>query len=152
MYSKSDERGPDPYEEGMVQDPYVTASPVVGEVVAVLRGKLQDRGLQLIPQPSRALKQGDIHEMVVTDEAAEPSQTVDRVAYLGFCEIIRGGVAKAGDRVQIGEQMDAVLLGYDATHAPNHYNIVFSASSLRDGVDSGLKLGMSVHFRGTLTE
>jgi len=127
---------------------YAAARPVVGELVVVLRGKRNERGLVLIPQISRALRTGDIHELITTGESAEPGGTLDRICYLGFCEIDTGGLVRRGDRVRLGNDLEGRVLGFDATHFPNHYNIVVWMASPRDGKESELQLGLPVVFGG----
>ena len=59
----------DPYKTGMFQqNPYYAKRTVEGRLVVVLDGKYEQRGLQLIPQVSRALLQHEIHELIVSDE------------------------------------------------------------------------------------
>ncbi len=132
----------DPYVEGGLPIvPFVERRPVTGEVVAVLRGCWDDRTLCLIPQPSRALRHGEIHEVILTDEDPRPGDQVDRIAYLAFVEIDEGGVALAGDRVRVGPASGR-LAGFDPTHMPNHYNIVVGVrNGLADGEKQGLQLG-----------
>lgn len=113
--------------------------PVRAEVVAVLRGQVLDRNMSLIPQPSRAVKAGDIHEIILTDEATAPGATVGRVAYLAFVEFLDGGIVLSGDNVYIGDKLVAELVGYDLSHFPNHMNIV-ARGDMRSGEERGLRL------------
>ncbi len=124
--------------------------PVRGVAVVVLDTYREDRGLRLEPLYSRALAAAEIHEIILTDEAgASPGATVDRIAYLGFAETVRGGVVYVGDRLlwsragQDGpgeEHLLGHLAGFDLTHFPNHINLVVVAASLRSGADLGLQL------------
>ena len=115
------------------------------KVVAVLRGQVPDRNMDLIPQPSRAVKAGDIHEIILTDEEAAPGSRVGRVAYLAFVEFQRGGILLYGDTVYVGDEPIANLLGYDLSHFPNHMNIV-ARGDLRSGEERGLHLGDTIVF------
>lgn len=64
-----------------------------GQIVEVLDLASDERGLSLIPQRTRALCKNEIHELITTDEVdAGPNKTVDRVNYIGFLEVTRGGL------------------------------------------------------------
>ncbi|MEN3008943.1 hypothetical protein [Pseudothermotoga sp.] len=133
----------EPYSAGMLKfDPYAKKQPVIGKVVAVLRGKLENRGLNLIDPRSRALRIGEIHELLVTDEKeAAPGRTVNRVAYIAFIEIVQPGVIVFQDVVKLssGEKI-GTLIGFDETHMPNHENIVIRSEKLVSGEELGLEL------------
>ena len=137
----------DPYISGKVStDAYAQKCPVQGVVVAVLRGSVPDRGLSLIPQPSRAVRQGEVHELIVTPEDAGPGDRVAQIAYLAFVEFNNGGVILSGDLVtEASGAVLGVLSGYDMSHYPNHMNIVLRGD-LRSGEERGLPLGTKVSF------
>lgn len=120
----------DPYARNMFGsfNPYYAKQPVIGRLVVVLDGQYENRGLELIKPPSRALRQTEIHELIVTDEGAQPGSKVSNIAYTGFFEVIQGGVIVAGDTVKIGGQQVGKIAGYDETHMPNHLNIVMTGS------------------------
>ncbi len=137
----------DPYVSGIFGpggNPFLEKSTVVGRLVARLRGFSDERNLRLIPQPSRVLNLGEIHELVCTTEDADPGEEVVSVGFVGFFEVEIGGVALAGDRVRVGG-LGGVLLGFDDTHAPNHYNLVFRVERPLDGtgivLDSQVEVG-----------
>jgi len=140
----------------MSEDPYVRkkftlnayASKVElhGTIVAVLRGTLEDRNLELIPQPSRVVRQGDVHELILTDEDAGPNSRVGRVAYLAFVEFRNAGVLVRGDEVRINGLLVGRLAGFDLSHAPNHMNIVLVGDFVA-GEERGLLMGLEVTFR-----
>jgi len=110
---------------------YGDRRPVQGEIVALLHVKFDDRGLKLIETKSRALKQYEIHELMVTDEQnTEPGGGADRVSAIAFFEVKKSGLAVVGDIVQVGRLVIGKLAGYDMTHMPNHMNIVVKAESL----------------------
>jgi len=110
---------------------YGDRRPVQGEIVALLHVKFEDRGLKLIETKSRALKQYEIHELMVTDEQnAEPGGGADRVSAIAFFEVKKPGLTVVGDTVQIGSHVIGRLAGYDLTHMPNHMNIVVKTESL----------------------
>lgn len=138
------------------EDPYVRRSltfkaysrkcDLEATVVAVLRGTLHDRNLELIPQPSRAVRQGDVHEVILTDEAADPGSKVGRVAYVAFLEFLNGGVLLAGDLLSIQGIEVGRLSGFDLSHFPNHMNIVVQGR-LESGEELGIALGGEARFR-----
>ncbi|MDF2571031.1 MAG: hypothetical protein K0R55_2635 [Sporomusa sp.] len=120
----------DPYARNMFGsfNPYYAKQPVIGRLVVVLDGVYENRGLELIKPPSRALRQTEIHELIVTDEEAQPGSKVNNIAYVGFFEINQGGVIIIGDEVKIGKQLIGKIAGYDETHMPNHLNIIITGS------------------------
>jgi hypothetical protein len=119
-----------------------------GKVVAVLSGKLEDRKLELIRPFSRALLSGEIHELIVTDEEqAGPTQTVNRIAYVCFFEIVTAGVMLVGDGLSIGGRRIGEIAGFDETHMPNHLNIVAKAEVRLSGRERQIQLDDKVLFR-----
>lgn len=132
----------DPYANKLVTtDFYAQKLPLKGRVVAVLRGTVYGRDLQLIPQPSRAIRAGEIHEFIATEEPAAPGTTVSRVAYLCFVEFENGGVILQGDRLILGGRLAGTVAGFDLSHHPNHINIVVRAEPLISGEEMGLECG-----------
>ena len=135
----------------MAVDPFLTdwgrvrpdypRSAIEGRFVGVMRLKVEDRGFELIPQGSRCIRRWDVHELIVTDEAAAPSKRVGRCAYLGFVEFASGGVVLQGDEVRIGDALIGHVAGFDETHLPNHLNIVLKGSAFASGVERGFSLG-----------
>lgn len=126
---------------------YVRKSAVGGRLVAVLRGRVPDRALELIPQHSRAVRAGEVHELIATDEpGAAPGRTINSIAYLGFAEFSRGGVLMTGDELRIGGRLLGRLAGYDNTHMPNHMNIIVAMDAARSGDELGLALDAPVVF------
>ena len=120
----------DPYANNMFgkHNPYFAKRPVLGKVVVVLDGVYENRGLSLIKPPSRALKRSEIHELILSDEQCSPGDTVNKIAYLAFVEILQGSVIVQGDVVIIGRQEVGTIAGYDETHMPNHLNIVLKGN------------------------
>ncbi|PPK64064.1 hypothetical protein V5P93_006371 [Actinokineospora auranticolor] len=96
---------------------------VSGVLVKVLVHRRDDRGMRLEEFASRCVRQGEVHELVTTDHT-EGDPSIDRVGFLGFAEIRDGGVIDRGDEVRIGDQVVGTVLGFDACHFPNHYNIL----------------------------
>lgn len=120
----------DPYARNMFGDfnPYYAKRLVAGPLVVVLDGAFDGRGLELIKPSSRALRSGEIHELIITDEEVKPGEKVDRIAYLGFFEVRQGGVIVTGDPVKVGGHVVGRIAGYDETHMPNHLNIVITGN------------------------
>lgn len=118
----------DPYGRNMFgeKNPYYAKRQVEGRLLAVLDGTYEDRGLTLIKPPSRAVRAGEIHEVIITEEQARPGLQVNKIAYLAFFEVQRGGVIVSGDEVWVGKQLLGKIAGYDETHMPNHLNIVLT--------------------------
>ncbi|HHT84246.1 MAG TPA: hypothetical protein GXZ88_00610 [Firmicutes bacterium] len=137
----------DPYTRKLVNPSYYAQrNELVAKVVAVLRGQLDNRNLQLIPQPSRAIRQGEIHELIVTDENAAPGCQVQRIAYVAFVEFLNGGVLLHKDSVLTEKGYLGTIAGYDLAHFPNHMNVALQGS-LESGEDRGLEVGMQVVFK-----
>ncbi|MCB2172346.1 hypothetical protein KQH65_06395 [archaeon] len=123
---------------------YGDRRPVEGETVALLHISFDDRGLKLIETKSRTVKRNEIHELMITDEAAAPGGGADRVRAIGFFEITESGLIVAGDEVFIEDRRLGTLVGYDVTHMPNHINVVVRADSLDEPV---LRVGDRIRFR-----
>lgn len=126
-------------------DPYFAKVPLTGRLVVVLDGTYPERGLTLIPQPSRAICRHQIHELIVTDQEAAPGSIVNPIAYLGFVEFAQGGVMVAGDRVEVNGEDIGYICGFDETHMPNHLNIVVRGVR-KSGRERDLKLEQQVNF------
>lgn len=128
-------------------DPYVASTPVVGRVVAVLRGVSDRRGLALAGHRSRAVSGGAVHELMISDEDVRLEGRVDRVALLAFVEILEGGVILLDASVTVGDTVVGVVAGFDETHRPNHQNICLRGE-LCDGESLGLAVGSRVEIAG----
>ncbi len=124
---------------------YAAKVEVSAQVVAVLRGQVSDRNLELIPQPSRAVKRGDVHELILTDQESDPGSRVDNIAYLAFVEFQNAGVLLRGDQIRQGWDPVGELLGFDLSHFPNHMNVV-ARGDLKSGEERGLRPGDTLVF------
>jgi hypothetical protein len=135
--------GIDPYKTGMLKkSPYVKKTTVDAVVVAVLDFAAENRGLQLIAQPSRAVIKGNVHELMITnDTEAAPDRTVDPVSYLAFVCVENSGVLLRNDNVYLNEVKIGKLAGFDETHMPNHQNIVIQSDQRFTGLEKGIELG-----------
>jgi len=133
----------DPYKEKLITGSLCSKKALVrGRVVAVMDAKLSHRGLQLIISPTRALLSGEIHELIVTDEEdAGSGKVVNRIAYIGFFELEKGGVVAKGDKVTLKRKSIGEIVGFDETHAPNHLNIIIKSSKRKSGKELGVELG-----------
>ena len=136
----------DPYAQGKVSlGAFAQKSVLKARVVAVLRGQVMDRGMELIPQLSRAIREGDIHEIVVTDTDVSSGSTVSRISYVAFVEFECGGVLLRGDNVSANGNPLGELLGFDLSHFPNHMNLIVHGR-LKSGEDLGIRVGDIVEF------
>ena len=124
---------------------------IQGAIVEVLDMRNEGRGLELAAFNSRALLQQEIHELILTTESGRgKGSRVDRVSYVGFFEVLLGGMARLGDEVWVGDNLDCrlgVLTGFDLTHFPNHYNIVLETTHDVTGLELGLTVGTPLCFR-----
>lgn len=137
----------DPYQAGLIpNDIYVERRTVLGEIVAVMNARLDNRGLLLIPQPTRAFRKHDLVELIATIETGGSDGFIQSIAYLGFVEISVGGIVQKGDAIQFGTQLIGVVQGFDATHMPNHYNLIVNVKEMQTGTELGLGLGNTITF------
>jgi len=141
----------DPYKSGVLEKiwkPFHDKRIMSAQVVAVLRGKIDNRELKLIKEKSRALRKDEISELILTDEMnARPGDTVNNIAYVAFVEINTGGVLLSGDELVCEKGVIGKVIGFDETHMPNHLNIVLSDKKMKDGTELGLSVGERVNFR-----
>ena len=121
---------------------------VRGTLVKLLFHRRLDRGMTLIPERSRCVRGGEVHELVTTDQdGLNPGDRVDRVGFLGFAEIGNAGVLDIGDRVVCDGTEIGRVVGFDACHFPNHYNVLIGAATLHTAGDLGLRVGREIGFR-----
>ena len=139
----------DPYKTGMFKtNPYAKKKALIGEVVVVLDGIYEQRGLKLISQPSRCLIKHHVHEMILTDEESKPGDVVNKISYIGFFEVSESAVVVVGDDVKVDGVLIGKIAGFDETHMPNHYNIVIAGSKRFSGENAGFELGATVLIGG----
>lgn len=117
-------------------------------LVKVLLHHRDDRGMAIEPHASRCVRAGEVHELVTTDhrETAAGAR-IDRVGFLGFAEIGCGGVIDRGDEFRLGGRLIGTVLGFDACHFPNHYNILITVPRPVSGADLALTPELPVEFR-----
>jgi len=109
---------------------YGDRRPILADVVALLHVTFPDRVLKLIEAKSRALRGGDIHELMLTDEDAKPGDNADHVRVVCFFEVKQGGLAVIGDKVTINGEPVGMVAGWDMTHMPNHMNFLVKCEDL----------------------
>ncbi|KJS85294.1 MAG: hypothetical protein JM58_08940 [Peptococcaceae bacterium BICA1-8] len=138
----------DPYKAGMFKtNPYVVKRSIKGELVVVLDGYMENRGLKLISPISRCILKNEIHELLFTDEIdAGPGMNVDKISYLGFFEVEQGSVMVAGDEVYLNNKRIGHIAGFDETHMPNHLNIIMKRQDRLTGVELGCNVGDKISF------
>lgn len=120
---------------------------VTAAVVKVLVHRRDERGMSLEPFASRCVRAGEVHELVTTSHAeTAPGARIDRVGFLGFAEIACAGVIDRGDEVWVGGSLVGAVLGFDACHFPNHYNVLVHTPRPVTGADLGLKPETEVRF------
>ncbi|GAB3439331.1 DUF6917 domain-containing protein [Actinophytocola sediminis] len=121
---------------------------VTGLLVKVLVHRRDDRGMRLEPFASRCVRRGEVHELVTTDhDETSPGARIDRVGFLGFLEVTAAGVIDRGDELYIEGEPVGTVLGFDACHLPNHYNILVRTPVPRTGPELGLVPEQRIAFR-----
>ena len=126
---------------------YAENRSVEGEVVTVLDSLHEARRLNLIPTYSRALLKDSIHELIATDETGkQPGQAANRIAYLAFFEVQRGGCIIVGEKLRVDGQLVGTVVGFDETHEPNHLNIVIGVNRRQTGRQLGLSVSSKLCF------
>jgi hypothetical protein len=132
----------DPFATGEMGVPAILRAPFGGRFVGVMALSRDDRGFALIAAPTRCIRRGDVHELIVTDEGgAGPGTAVQRCRFLGFVEFDTAGVLVRGDLVEVDGREVGTVAGFDECHFPNHLNIVLHAADARTGIDQGLRPG-----------
>jgi uncharacterized protein DUF6917 len=138
----------EPYAAGLVHSKaFAKKRPVLGTFVAVSANRIAKRDLSLISPRTRCVSQFEVHELIVTEEDANPGEAVHDVAYWGFFETLRGGVIQVGDEVEVSQRRMASVIGFDVSHAPNHLNIVVRAAKQLTGDENQFQIGDGIVFR-----
>ena len=126
---------------------YAANRPVQGEAITVLDSTHEARGLKLIPTYSRALPKNSIHELIATDERdKKPGDTANKIAYLAFFEVSRGGCIIVGETLFVDGKAIGEIIGFDETHEPNHINIIIGVKSRKTGPQLKIKVGSKIKF------
>lgn len=117
----------EPYKAKLIPE-YSRLTPkkqVVGRLVAYGGLRLINRGTWLMHPRTRACPKNSIVELTITDEEGiEPATQVNSVLYIGFFEIIQGGMVVCDDPVTIQDKKVATVAGFTDIHYPNHLNII----------------------------
>jgi hypothetical protein len=114
-------------------------APLEASMVCVLHHRRSDRDLTLAPWTTRAIAEGEVHELLMVDSTADLTRPVDQVSYLGFGRFPAGLLVVGDTLIREGRPL-AKLVGFDDTHLPNHMNIVFQAlSEGRTGQELGIR-------------
>jgi len=126
---------------------------VTGELVNVYEGVKSERGgAKLINVAPRALYQGEIYELFVTDEKdAKPGGLVTRFSILGHFEVKDAGLIRTGDIVSVAGKEVGKVAGYEpcrVLRAPDFaiIHIFMVNDKIVTGWDLNLKVGDKVVF------
>lgn len=126
---------------------YAANRPVKGGVITVLDSTHETRGLKLIATYSRALPKNSIHELIATDETGKkPGDTANRIAYLAFFEVSRGGCIIVGETLFVDGKAIGEIIGFDETHEPNHLNIIIGVKQRQTGPQLKISVGSKIKF------
>lgn len=102
---------------------YGSKRAILGEVVTEVKAK--GGGLRLSTDWSRAIKVGEIHEIMLTESMLSPGDDLPEFTAIAFFETSQGSHSVIGDKLYLNEDEVGVLVGYEMNHMPNHMNIVF---------------------------
>ncbi|MNN15758.1 hypothetical protein D3C76_1057360 [compost metagenome] len=115
--------------------------------VKLLFHKQELRGMRLIEFETRCVQKGEIHEIVTTTHKdAKSGDMINRVGFLGFAEMLCGGVVERGDQVEIDGEIVGFVLGFDECHFPNHYNILIATEETLAADELNLKVESRIKF------
>jgi hypothetical protein len=140
----------DPYKMKLTsKDFFHSKKEIKVTISVVLKGSLNNRGLNLIDPISRAYKKHDIIELIATDETeAAPGKKVNSIAYIAFVELQNSGVILVGDPVLHKGKEIGKIAGYDDTHLPNHQNVIVKVTEMKSGEELNLKVDDEIIFPG----
>ncbi len=144
----------DPHVQGRVtREHYYRKTEVRARLFAVLDWQVDDREMSLMPHISRAVRRGDILELIATDEEGKTAgDSIDKIATIGFAEVAEAGLLLAGDIISIDKEEVGTVTGFDETHMPNHLNVAISVDTRKTGKDAGYNLDAVVKIAGVATE
>jgi hypothetical protein len=150
----------EPYKAKKIPDHWSDAEkrPVEGSIIAVSGLRLYDRGTVLMHPRSRSFPKYSIVEITLTDEQdANPGETINSVLYLGFFEVLTGGIVVVGESVNLNGTTIGAVAGFSDIHEPNHLNLIVKGNNKvseswmknsKDGniVETGIHLHSTVVF------
>lgn len=122
--------------------------PATARLVKLLFHRREDRNMVLSPWASRCFRNGEIHELVTTTRGyAAEGDRIDSVGFLGFAEFSGATVIERGDEFWRDGRLIGRVVGFDESHAPNHYNIIVEVDQLISAEDIGMRIGEQVLFK-----
>ena len=128
---------------------YTSKTELTTRLFTVLDWSIEDRALHLISQISRAVRRGDVLEIICTDEKSpKPGAQVNRVAYIGYVEVSETGLLLCGDTISVQQEEIGKISGFDETPLPNHLHVIMQGDSNRTGYEMGLSLDDLITFSG----
>jgi len=123
--------------------------PGIGRFIAILDHSRNNRRLSLAPHITRCIKKGEIHEILVSLDNTEKTESLNKFVYLGFVEFTNACVLKQGDEVKINGKPVGTLAGFEERDIPNHMNLILDSDKItQSGFRLGLKLSDKIHFSG----
>ena len=127
-------------------DSIIIKQDLIGRLLTVHGTVIKNRGLKPIIQKTRAIKAGEIHELILTDSIIDNNRIINNAAYIGFVVFLTSGLLKNEDKLYIRNNEIGVVIGFDETHIPNHLNILIYSKKFKTGLDLGLNCGNVVYF------
>ena len=134
----------DPYSTNI--DSIIVKQDLIGRLITVHGTIRRNRGLRPITQKTRAIKMGEIHEVILTDDFMDNDRIINNAAIIGFVDFLTSGLIKTKDRLYIRNNEIGIVIGFDETHMPNHLNILIYSKKFKAGLDLNLNCGNVVYF------
>lgn len=135
----------DPYSSNI--DSVIVKQDLIGRIVTIHGTVRRNRGLNIIIQKTRAIKKGEIHELIITNNnILNSNRIIDDVAIIGFMEFLTTGLIKTGDKLYVRNNKIGEIIGFNETHMPNHQNIIIYSKKLITGLGLKLNFGNVVYF------
>ncbi len=122
----------EPYKNKQILDHWKIAptKQVVGQIIALTGLRLTNRATWVIHPRTRACPKNCIVEVTLTDETdIQPGTKINSVMYLGFLEMLQGGLVVIGQPVKVKGTLVGEVSGFSEIHYPNHLNIIISVTA-----------------------